>query len=455
LKGGVKVKVEVKVDIKKLINEKEFKLLKELLKEQEPARIVEMIEELPHDEKIVVFRFLPKDTAAEVFSHLEKDDQMELLSLFKEDKLKEIIENMEPDDRADLLEELPANVVKRLLAHLSNEERQNTLILLNYPEYSAGRIMNPNFLDLKENMTVKEALQHIRDEGNKKETIYTLFVIDNTRKLMGTVELKDLIFSEEDALIKDIMNKNPIFSTVYDDEEEVARIMQDYDLLAIPVTDSEKRLVGIITIDDIVDVLEESATEDIQKMAAVGVTETSYFHTSIWELIKSRVIWLGALLLFESIAVFVIEGFSDVLQKITVLAAFMPTINAIGGNTGSQMSAIVIRSMAVGDIEENDFKKVLARELFSSVILGIILAIIMFLRSIVNTREPLIMLSLSLSIIIVVIISNLLGAILPFFAKKIHLDPAMISGPFISTLMDILSMFFYFSISALLLKDIL
>ncbi|KUK84024.1 MAG: Magnesium transporter [Petrotoga mobilis] len=449
------MKVEVKVDIKKLINEKEFKLLKELLKEQEPARIVEMIEELPHDEKIVVFRFLPKDTAAEVFSHLEKDDQMELLSLFKEDKLKEIIENMEPDDRADLLEELPANVVKRLLAHLSNEERQNTLILLNYPEYSAGRIMNPNFLDLKENMTVKEALQHIRDEGNKKETIYTLFVIDNTRKLMGTVELKDLIFSEEDALIKDIMNKNPIFSTVYDDEEEVARIMQDYDLLAIPVTDSEKRLVGIITIDDIVDVLEESATEDIQKMAAVGVTETSYFHTSIWELIKSRVIWLGALLLFESIAVFVIEGFSDVLQKITVLAAFMPTINAIGGNTGSQMSAIVIRSMAVGDIEENDFKKVLARELFSSVILGIILAIIMFLRSIVNTREPLIMLSLSLSIIIVVIISNLLGAILPFFAKKIHLDPAMISGPFISTLMDILSMFFYFSISALLLKDIL
>lgn len=449
------MKVEVKVDIKKLINEKEFKLLKELLKEQEPARIVEMIEELPQDEKIVVFRFLPKDTAAEVFSHLEKDDQMELLSLFKEDKLKEIIENMEPDDRADLLEELPANVVKRLLAHLSNEERQNTLILLNYPEYSAGRIMNPNFLDLKENMTIKEALQHIKAEGNKKETIYTLFVIDNTRKLKGTVELKDLIFSEENEIVKNIMNENPIYSTVYDNEEEVARVMQDYDLLAIPVTDSEKRLVGIITIDDIVDVLEESATEDIQKMAAVGVTETSYFHTSIWELVKSRVIWLGALLLFESIAVFVIEGFSDVLQKITVLAAFMPTINAIGGNTGSQMSAIVIRSMAVGDIEEDDFKKVLGKELFSGVILGIILGIVMFLRSIINTREPLIMLSLSLSIIIVVMISNILGAILPFFAKKIHLDPALISGPFISTLMDILSMFFYFSIAALLLKDLL
>jgi len=449
------VKVEVKVDIKKIINEKEFKLLKELLKEQEPARIVEMIEELPHDEKIVVFRFLPKDTAAEVFSQLEKDDQMELLSLFKEDKLKEIIENMEPDDRADLLEELPANVVKRLLAHLSNEERQNTLILLNYPEYSAGRIMNPNFLDLKENMTIKEALQHIKAEGNKKETIYTLFVIDNTRKLKGTVELKDLIFSEENEIVKNIMNENPIYSTVYDNEEEVARVMQDYDLLAIPVTDSEKRLVGIITIDDIVDVLEESATEDIQKMAAVGVTETSYFHTSVWELVKSRVIWLGALLLFESIAVFVIEGFSDVLQKITVLAAFMPTINAIGGNTGSQMSAIVIRSMAVGDIEEDDFKKVLGKELFSGVILGIILGIVMFLRSIVNTREPLIMLSLSLSIIIVVMISNILGAILPFFAKKIHLDPALISGPFISTLMDILSMFFYFSIAALLLKDLL
>lgn len=449
------MKIEVKVDIKRLINEKEFKVLKELLKDEEPADIVGMIEELPHDEKIVVFRFLPKDTAAEVFSQLEKDDQMELISLFKEDKLKEIIENMEPDDRADLLEELPANVVKKLLSHLSDEERKNTLVLLNYPEDSAGRIMNPNFLDLKENMTTKEALLYIKKEGSKKETIYTLFVIDNTRKLKGVVELKDLIFAQEEEKVKNIMNEDPTYVTVYENEEEVARIMQDYDLLAIPVTDSEKRLVGIITIDDIVDVLEESATEDIQKMAAVGVTETSYFHTSIFELVKSRVIWLGALLLFESVAVFVIEGFSDVLQKITILAAFMPTINAIGGNTGGQMSAIIIRSMALGDIDDSDFKKVLKKEIISGIILGIILGIIMFLRAIINTREPMIMLSLALSIVVVVIVSNLLGAILPFIAKKMKLDPALISGPFIATLMDILSMFFYFSIALLLLKDLL
>lgn len=449
------MKIEVKVDIKRLINEKEFKVLKELLKDEEPADIVGMIEELPHDEKIVVFRFLPKDTAAEVFSQLEKDDQMELISLFKEDKLKEIIENMEPDDRADLLEELPANVVKKLLSHLSDEERKNTLILLNYPEDSAGRIMNPNFLDLKENMTTKEALLYIKKEGSKKETIYTLFVIDNTRKLKGVVELKDLLFAQEEEKVKSIMNEDPTYVTVYENEEEVARIMQDYDLLAIPVTDSEKRLVGIITIDDIVDVLEESATEDIQKMAAVGVTETSYFHTSIFELVKSRVIWLGALLLFESVAVFVIEGFSDVLQKITILAAFMPTINAIGGNTGGQMSAIIIRSMALGDIDDSDFKKVLKKEIISGIILGIILGIIMFLRAIINTREPMIMLSLALSIVVVVIVSNLLGAILPFIAKKMKLDPALISGPFIATLMDILSMFFYFSIALFLLKDLL
>ncbi|RAO98599.1 magnesium transporter [Petrotoga sp. 9PW.55.5.1] len=449
------MKIEVKVDIKRLINEKEFKVLKELLKDEEPADIVGMIEELPHDEKIVVFRFLPKDTAAEVFSQLEKDDQMELISLFKEDKLKEIIENMEPDDRADLLEELPANVVKKLLSHLSDEERKNTLVLLNYPEDSSGRIMNPNFLDLKENMTTKEALLYIKKEGSKKETIYTLFVIDNTRKLKGVVELKDLIFAQEEEKVKNIMNEDPTYVTVYENEEEVARIMQDYDLLAIPVVDSEKRLVGIITIDDIVDVLEESATEDIQKMAAVGVTETSYFHTSIFELVKSRVIWLGALLLFESVAVFVIEGFSDVLQKITILAAFMPTINAIGGNTGGQMSAIIIRSMALGDIDDNDLKKVLKKEIISGIILGIILGIIMFLRAIINTREPLIMLSLALSIVVVVIVSNLLGAILPFIAKKMKLDPALISGPFIATLMDILSMFFYFSIALLLLKDLL
>jgi magnesium transporter len=449
------MKIEVKVDIKRLINEKEFKVLKELLKDEEPADIVGMIEELPHDEKIVVFRFLPKDTAAEVFSQLEKDDQMELISLFKEDKLKEIIENMEPDDRADLLEELPANVVKKLLSHLSDEERKNTLALLNYPEDSSGRIMNPNFLDLKENMTTKEALLYIKKEGSKKETIYTLFVIDNTRKLKGVVELKDLIFAQEEEKVKNIMDEDPTYVTVYENEEEVARIMQDYDLLAIPVVDSEKRLVGIITIDDIVDVLEESATEDIQKMAAVGVTETSYFHTSIFELVKSRVIWLGALLLFESVAVFVIEGFSDVLQKITILAAFMPTINAIGGNTGGQMSAIIIRSMALGDIDDNDLKKVLKKEIISGIILGIILGIIMFLRAIINTREPMIMLSLALSIVVVVIVSNLLGAILPFIAKKMKLDPALISGPFIATLMDILSMFFYFSIALFLLKDLL
>jgi len=449
------MKIEVKVDIKRLINEKEFKVLKELLKDEEPTDIVRMIEELPHDEKIVVFRFLPKDTAAEVFSQLEKDDQMELISLFKEDKLKEIIENMEPDDRADLLEELPANVVKKLLSHLSDEERKNTLILLTYPEDSAGRIMNPNFLDLKENMTIEEALLYIKKEGSKKETIYTLFVIDNTRKLKGVVELKDLIFAQEEEKVKNIMNEDPTYVTVYENEEEVARIMQDYDLLAIPVVDSEKRLVGIITIDDIVDVLEESATEDIQKMAAVGVTETSYFHTSIFELVKSRVIWLGALLLFDSIAVFVIEGYTDVLQKITILAAFMPTINAIGGHAGGQMSAIIIRSMALGDIDESDLKKVLKKEIVSGIILGIILGIIMFLRAIINTREPMIMLSLAVSIIVVVIISNLLGAMLPFIAKKIKLDPALISGPFIASLMDILSMFFYFSISTFLLKDIL
>ncbi|PNR97037.1 magnesium transporter [Petrotoga sp. 9PWA.NaAc.5.4] len=449
------MKVEVVVDIKKLIAEKQFKVLKEVLIEQEPVTVVKMIEELPPDEKIIVFRFLPKDTAAEVFSELEKDDQMELLSLFKEETLRDIIESMDADDRASLLEELPANVVKRLLSYLSEEERKNTLILLNYPEDSAGRIMNPDFLDLKESLLVKEALEKIRSQGKEKESIYTLFVIDAKRKLKGVLELKDLIFAQEDQLVKDIMNEDPIYVTVYDDQEKVARIMQDYNLLAIPVTDSEKRLVGMITIDDMVDVLEDSATEDIQRMAAIGVTETSYFHTSLWELVKNRVIWLAALLLFESVAVFVIEGFSEVLQKITILAAFMPTINAIGGNTGSQMSAIIIRSMAVGDIEEKDFKKVIFKEITSGLVLGIILGVIMFLRSLLNTQEFLIMSSLALSILIVVIISNILGAILPFLAKKMRLDPALISGPFISTLMDIISMVVYFSIASFLLKDLI
>jgi magnesium transporter len=447
------VKIEMTVDIKKLIDLKQFKVLKELISEQSVPYIVEILEELEAEEKIVVFRLLPKDIAAVVFTELEIDDQKKLLALFKEEKLKEIIINMEPDDRVEIFEELPANVVKNLLNYLSPQERDQTLILLNYPQDSAGRIMTPDFFDLKEDLTVSEALKNIRTYGNEKETIYTLFIINHNRKLEGVIELKDLIFADDDKLIKDIMNKEFVYVKAYENEEEVAKIMKDYDLLALPVTDSEKRLIGIITIDDIVDIIEDSVTEDIQKMAGMGVTDTSYLHTSTWKLIKSRVIWLIMLLLLESTAAFIIDGYSHVLQKVTILAAFIPTINAMGGNAGSQMSVIIIRSIALGELEFKDMKRVFFKELLIGSIMGVILSIVMGFRAFVNTQNPMIILSLSISLIIVVIVSNLLGAILPFIAKKLKLDPALISGPLISTLMDVISMTVYFSVALSLLKD--
>ncbi|MDN5342047.1 magnesium transporter [Oceanotoga sp. DSM 15011] len=447
------MKIEMTVDIKKLIDLKQFKVLKELISEQSVPYIVEILEELEAEEKIVVFRLLPKDIAAVVFTELEIDDQKKLLALFKEEKLKEIIINMEPDDRVEIFEELPANVVKNLLNYLSPQERDQTLILLNYPQDSAGRIMTPDFFDLKEDLTVSEALKNIRTYGNEKETIYTLFIINHNRKLEGVIELKDLIFADDDKLIKDIMNKEFVYVKAYENEEEVAKIMKDYDLLALPVTDSEKRLIGIITIDDIVDIIEDSVTEDIQKMAGMGVTDTSYLHTSTWKLIKSRVIWLIMLLLLESTAAFIIDGYSHVLQKVTILAAFIPTINAMGGNAGSQMSAIIIRSIALGELEFKDMKRVFFKELLIGSIMGVILSIVMGFRAFVNTQNPMIILSLSISLIIVVIVSNLLGAILPFIAKKLKLDPALISGPLISTLMDVISMTVYFSVALSLLKD--
>lgn len=449
------MKVDMKIDIKKLIDNNQLKILKDLLKDQGPAYIVEMIEEIEAEDKVIIFRLLKKDTAALVFSELEKDDQLRLISLFKEEKIKEIINDLDPDDRTDLFEELPANVVKKLLEYLSPEEREKAQILLNYPEDSAGRIMTPDLFDLKENLNCSQALKKIKLKGKQAETIYTLFVIDENRKLTGVVDLDEIIFSEEDQKIKEIMNKEPLYVSVYDTEEEAAIIMRDYDLLALPVVDSEKRLVGIITVDDIIDIIEETATEDIQKMAAVNATDTSYLHTSTWNLVKSRVVWLILLLLLESVAVFIIDGFSAILQKVTILAAFIPTINAMGGNTGSQMSAVIIRSMALGELDKDDFKKVLRKEIVVGTILGLILSVVMGVRAFINTQDISIILALSSSIIIVVLVSNFLGSILPFFAKRFKLDPALISGPLISTMMDVISMAVYFSVSLYFLKDML
>ncbi|ABV33941.1 MULTISPECIES: magnesium transporter [Pseudothermotoga] len=440
------MKVKVQVDIKKLIENGDFRTLKTILSQQEPAEILELIEELPADEKIIVFRFLSKDQAAVVFSELETDDQMELIELFKEERLSEIISSMDPDDRAELLEEMPANVVNKLLSFLTPEERKLTLSLLNYPENSAGRLTTPKCLELNPNMTVSEALEKIRKEGKDKETVHLMPVIDKSRILLGTVELQDLIFSEPDLYVEQIMDSEPVFVYATTDQEEVAQIMKKYDLIAIPVVDSEQRLIGIITIDDIVDVIDEEATEDIQKMSSIVTTEQPYLHLSGWKLIFKRLPWLIALLLMESINGNVIAKFEHFLASLPIVAAFMPTMMDTGGNIGSQISALVIRGMALGDIKLKDWWKVLLRETAIGLVLGAVLGIVLFFRSMMISQALEIGLAVSVALMVVVIFANALGAALPFLARLIKIDPAIMAGPLLTTIVDVSGIIMYFMI---------
>ncbi|AEH51614.1 magnesium transporter [Pseudothermotoga thermarum] len=438
------MKVRLQIDIKKFIENKDFRTLKMLLADQEPAEILEMIEELPPDEKIVVFRLLPKDKAAIVFSELEADDQRALIELFKEEKLREIFLSMDPDDRAELLEEMPANVVNQLLSYLTPEERALTLSLLNYPENSAGRLTTPKCLELYENMTVKEALEKIRKEGKDKETVQVMPVIDRTRKLVGIVELQDLIFADPENLVSQVMNPEPVFVYATDDQEQVAQIMRKYDLFVVPVVDSEQRLIGIITIDDIVDVIDEEATEDIQKMSSVITIEESYFHTSLPKLVGKRLPWLVILLLLGTVSQGIIASFEELLAALPVIAAFMPAMIDSGGNIGSQISALIIRGMALGEIKPKDWWKVMVREFVVSTIIAFILAVVLFLRSMIATPSLNVSFAVAAALVVVTIYSNLLGASLPFIGKLIHVDPAIMAGPLLTTLVDISGIAVYF-----------
>ena len=446
------MKVKLQVDIRKLIERNDLKTLKLLLQDQEPGTVFEMIEELEASEKIVVFRLLPKDLAAEVFAQLEPDEQLEIINLLKSDPvLKEIVNNMEPDDRAELLDELPASLVTTLLEMLSPQEREETLQILNYPENSAGRVMSPRFIYLKENMTIDKALEKIRKFGKRAETIYTLYVVDDSRKLLGFVDLEDILYAEPKTLIKDIANYNPIFVYTTDDQEEVAGIMRRHDLLVIPVIDRDERLVGIITIDDVVDIIDEEATEDIQKMAGLNVTYTSYFHTSTFTFFIKRIPWLAALLLLESLNSFVVSHFEMLIAAIPILAAFMTSMVDAGGNTGSQISALVIRGMALGEIKLRDFWRVFIKESFQGILLGAFLGIILLARGFLITHNILVNLAAAVSLTVVILYANILGVILPFMAKFFKIDPAVMAGPIITTVVDVTGMLIYFSIAKIII----
>ncbi|MGC8954728.1 MAG: magnesium transporter [Fervidobacterium sp.] len=446
------MKVKLQVDIKKLIERGDFRTLKFLLEDQDPNVIFEMIEELETSEKAIVFRLLHKDIAAEVFSKLESDEQFELVRMLTDDEIKSIIRNMDPSDRAELLDELPTDVVTKLLSLLPKSEREQTIEILNYPENSAGRLMSPNFVYVTRNITVEEALAKVRKFGKDSDTIYTIFVVEEDRTLVGTLSLEDLIFSEPGTLVDEIYKPEPPYVKTTTDQEEVAELMKRYDLNAIAVVDNDMRLVGVIIIDDIVDIIEEETTEDIHRMAGMNASTTSYFHTSPLVFIRNRLPWLVGLLLLESANSFIVHRYEEFLAAIPIVAAFMTTMADAGGNSGGQSSTLIIRSMVLGEVQLKDWWKVLLKELYVGIILGLILGLVLFLRGFMISNNILVNLSAAISLFLIIIFANTVGSMLPFLGKLLHIDPALMSGPLITTIADLGGIMIYFAITHAMLR---
>ncbi|NMB97219.1 MAG: magnesium transporter [Clostridiaceae bacterium] len=431
--------------INKLVLEKNYSLLRNELRDAQPADIAEYLNELDAKETLLLFRLLPKGIAADVFSYLAVKKQAELVDLVNDKELTNILNDLYFDDKMDLLEEMPANVVKKILKNTSDIERKLINQFLMYPEYSAGSLMTIEFVDLKKEMLVEDALNKIRKIGIDKETIYTCYVMDAERHLEGTISLKDLVLSSVDMKVGDIMHKEPLFVNTHDHQEYIADMFKKYDLLAIPVVDNENRLVGIITFDDIIDVIEEENTEDIYKMAAVQPTDEEYINAGVFTLAKKRIIWLLVLMISATFTGYIIRHFEGTLQSIVALTAFIPMLMDTGGNSGSQACTMVIRSIVLGEISFNDIFKVLWKEIRISLLVGIVLSLFNFLRIYFIENYPLnIALTVSLTLIFTVIIAKIIGGTLPIIAKKLKLDPAIMAGPVITTIVDALALMIYF-----------
>ena len=438
--------------IRELLREKKLVDLKEELTNFQSADVAEIIDELKAKEAIIVFRLLPKDVAADVFSRISTDRQMEISMMVNEAELIEILDELYFDDKIDFLEEMPANVVKRILRNSSEAERRLINQFLNYPENSAGSLMTIEFVDLKKEMTVAEALEKIRRIGMDKETIYTCYAIDSERKLEGIVSLKDLVLSSADKKIKDIMETDFIYVDTYDDQEDVADIFKKYDLLSVPVVDQEKRLVGIITIDDIVDVIEQENTEDFHRMAAVNPSDQEYLNTGVFDLARKRITWLLFLMISATFTGYIIRYFEDALQSVVALVTFIPMLMDTGGNAGSQSATLVIRGIALGEIEFKDILKIMWKEFRISILVGLVLALINFLRIYyLEGYTILIALIVSVTLFFVVIIAKLIGCMLPIIAKRIGLDPAIMASPMITTIVDAISLMLYFTLAVWIL----
>ena len=438
-------------EILELIEEKKMNQLHERLEDMNSADFPALFEELDEEKTIVIYRLLSKEKASEVFAELDSDVQEKLIGYLTDKELRSMMNELFMDDAADLIEEMPAYVVKRILKNIKPENRKIINELLNYPEDSAGSMMTVELVDLKEEMTVNEAFDRIKKIGLKKETIYHCYVIDTKRKLKGIVDIKDLLVSERTELIKDIMDTNVITATTFTDKEEVAKMFDKYSLVAMPVVDKENRLVGIVTVDDAIDVLQEEVTEDFEKMAAIQPQEDTYFKTSVFSHAKSRIVWLLFLMLSSIVTGTIITNYEQAFATVPLLVAFIPMIMGTGGNCGSQSSTLIIRGLAMDEIRMKDFLKAWWKEIRVASLVGIILALVNGVRIMIQYQDLQLSLVVGLTIIMTVILSKSLGCILPMLAKKLKLDPAIMAAPLITTIVDTCSVLVFFNIAVIIM----
>ena len=447
--------------ILELIEGKKYGQLKEIFSEMNPTDLAIILSEVPHKELTVLFRILPKELAAEAFVEMDTDMQQLLIEAFSDKELKEVLDELFMDDTVDIIDEMPASVAKRILMQTDKETRKMINQLLAYPDDSAGSIMTTEYIDLKTSMTVEAAFARIREIGVDTETIYTCYVIDASRHLLGLVSVKDLLLSPTNKSIGEIMEENVIYANTHDDKEEVAALFDKYDFLALPIVDKENRLVGIVTVDDAIDVLQEEVSEDFEKMAAILPSEKTYLKTGVFETFKARIPWLLFLMISATFTGAIISAYENKLTVLPALIAYIPMLMGTGGNSGSQSSVTIIRSLSLGDIEFRDIFKVVFKELRVGVFCGGVLCVVnmvklylidyLLMKNFDSGKELYEMITICITLFFTVIVAKLVGCILPIIAKCIKVDPAVMASPLVTTILDAVSLFIYFATAGIVI----
>lgn len=447
-------------EIQSLIAERQLGVLKEILTEWTPADIAELIVDLPDHEQVIVFRLLHNELAADTFEHLDFDTQEALIKAMGKEEAAAILNEMSPDDRTALFEEMPSYAARQLIQLLSHDERAVANALLGYPENSVGRLMTPDYIAAKPDMTVQQVLDYIRVHGEDKETLNIVYIVDEKEKLIDDIKIREFLLAPLDSPVRDLMNENFVALNVNDDQEVAVELFKKYDRVALPVVDKSGILLGIVTVDDVLDVAEEEATEDIHKLSAIEALDDPYPDIPVLSIIKKRVPWLSLLLIGQSLTALAMGFFEDELLKVAALALFVPMLISSGGNSGSQAATLVVRAMALGEITLRDWWHIMRREIFTGLAMGFVLGLIGFLQVVVISQFStaiesylsLIALTVGISLIGIVLWGNIAGSMLPFILKKFGIDPATSSAPLVSTLVDVTGLMIYFTVALFILS---